>query len=284
MGVRLTSQTRLIKDALRRAPIFANWPPAALQSLEVASELWRYRKGETIVERGDPARGMWLVVGGSVSSFRRYGSSRYMLIGILWPGDVTGLLSTIDGGSMPESASARTDVLLIFIPRTALEFAMQDNACFRSLALALSFRARNTNEALYLQATDSLRCQVAKYLVYLPRRSSLKMSTGTPRSATWIDPAPVDVTQSELAAMLGVARQTVNRVMMEFLRKRIVARDGESIRVIDFRGLLAVMEEDEPLPDIWRDEILSWDETTRDKKITGLRSSKTASPESAGPQ
>jgi hypothetical protein len=72
--------------------------------------------------------------------------------------------------------------------------------------------------------------------------------------------------------------------MMEFLRKRIVARDGESIRVIDFRGLLAVMEEDEPLPDIWRDEILSWDETTRDKKITGLRSSKTASPESAGPQ
>ena len=250
----------MVGDVLRDAQIFADWPDAAVQELAGAAELWRYAKGEAIAARGDPASGLWLVVAGSVSSFRSSPTGRYMLLGILRPGDVTGLMSTLDGGVMPESAEARTDVIVVFMPRASLQKAMTDNRCLQSLTRALAFRTRITHESVCLRSMDSLRCQLAKLLAYLPRRSTLTMSMGPPGSPSWIDPAPMDVTQSELAAMLGVARQTINRVMKEFLRRQIITRHNESIRVVDFRGLLAILEEDEPLPPDWRAEILSWDD------------------------
>lgn len=262
---------------LRRARILADWPDATVQALANAAELWRYGKGERIVDRYDPASGLWLVVNGSLTSFRSSPSGRYMLCGLLWPGDVTGLVSILDGDVIPESAEARTDVLLVFMPRPALLEAMKDNRCLSSLAKAVCFRWRVASESTYLRITDSLRCQLAKLLCYLPRRSTLAMSMGAPGDPTWIDPAPMDVTQSEIAGLLGVARQTVNRVMKEFLRKRIVARDGESIRVINFRGLLAIVEEDEPAPPDWRAEILSWDDKLDNERPSGSSPSATAS-------
>ena len=50
------------------------------------------------------------------------------------------------------------------------------------------------------------------------------------------------------------------------LRDNIVVRDSDSIRVIDFKGLLAIMEEDEPLAPEWRAEILGWDEKLREAR------------------
>jgi hypothetical protein len=42
-----------------------------------------------------------------------------MLLGILRPGDVTGLMSILGGATMPESAEARTNLLVVFMPLPA---------------------------------------------------------------------------------------------------------------------------------------------------------------------
>ncbi len=260
MGVRLIAQEKWVGDVLRAATIFAAWPEPILRQLTETGELWQFKKGEIVAERLDPSRGLWLMVSGSVSNFRGSPSGRYFLNNFTWPGDLLGVIPTLDNGVMPESYETRTNALLLLLPRASMEVAMADNSCLRSLARTVAFRARMSFESLYLRTTDSPRCQIAKLLAYLPRRSSVAMSAGLPGTSGWIDPAPVPVSQSELAAMLGLARQTVNRAMGEFQRDRIVARDAEAIRVISFKGLLAAMEEDEPLPPDWRAEILSWDE------------------------
>lgn len=263
VGIKLTVQASWIGEALDKAPFFAGWTPSVRGKFIEAAELWRYSKGERVGEMFDPCPGLHLVVGGSLLNYRSSPSGRYSLNAVMWPGDVIGLAPMIDGGVRPETAEARTDSLLLFFPKAVVEIAMADNVCLRAMSRALAFRWRVAMEAAYLRSFDTARCQIAKLLAYLPRRTSLVMSFGPPGTQAWIDPAPVDVTQGELAAMLGMARQTVNRVLGEFQRRGIVVRDGEAIRVISFRGLLSVMEEDEPLPPDWRAEILSWDELSK---------------------
>jgi CRP/FNR family transcriptional regulator, cyclic AMP receptor protein len=260
VSVRLSADTTWIGEALRKANLFAGWSDSVLVTMTATAELWRYNKGARVLELGEPSRGLWLVVSGSLSTFRSRPSGRTMLLGIMWPGDVIGLLSTVDGYPMPESIETRGDSLLLLVPQAAMEPALANIGCLRSLSRALAFRSRVSFESLYLRTLDSLPCQIAKMLAYIPRRSSLTMTLGPPGSDAWIDPAPVAVSQSEIAAMLGISRQTVNRVMSDFQRRKIIARDEDTVRVIDFKALLAVMEEDEVLPPEWRAEILSWDE------------------------
>lgn len=260
VGVKLALQTKWVGDILRATVFFSSWPEPILSKLSEGAELWRYNKGERIGERYDPCPGLHMVVSGSLSLFRNSPSGRHLLFGIAHPGDVIGLASLLDSYVRPETVEARSDALLVFLPKPALDPAMADVVCLRSLARAVAFRWRILHESYHTLAMDSVRCRIAKNLAYLPRRSTLFMSFGPPGTQALIEPSPVDVTQSEIAAMMGMARQTVNRVLSEFLRKGIVARDGEAIRVISFKGLLAVMEEDEPAPADWRAEILSWDE------------------------
>jgi len=236
-----------------------------MAALVGAAELWRYEAGEIIAERGDPATGLWLVATGSLASYRSSPTGRYMLQGVLWSGQMNGLMPVLDGGPMPLSAAARTQALVVFIPRMALLEILKDNTCLWSLANYACIRSRIEYESIYTKTMDSIRCQLAKFLAYLPRRT-IYLSEGPPDGPDWIDPSPVNLTQDELASMLGVARQTINRLMAPLLRDNIVVRDGDSIRVVDFKGLLAIMEEDEPLPPEWRAEILGWDEKLREAR------------------
>jgi hypothetical protein len=119
------------------------------------------------------------------------------------------------------------------------------------------------------RAVHPLRYLLAGMLAYLARRSPIP-AAGPPGSPDWIDPAPVEVTQDEIAAMFGVARQTINRTMAEFLRKKIVVREGaDSVRVIDFRKLVEVLEAEDPVPPEWRSELLSWDDRLRAEEARG---------------
>src|SRR6201996_9486794 len=132
-----------------------------------------------------------------------------------------------------------------------MQIVLRDADRMREMAICMARRSRLDIEARIASTMDPLAVQLAKYLAFLPRRSQ----TMDEDPAVEADPSPIDLTQDELSNMLGVSRQTLNRTLAPFLRNRIVVRDGEGIRVIDFKGLLAVMEQGDPLPDIWRREI-----------------------------
>jgi CRP-like cAMP-binding protein len=206
-----------------------------------------------------------------------------MLIGIMWPGDLIGLLPMLDGGLMPESHEARADTLLVFMPRPAIQEAMKDIQCLMSLVRAACFRARLANESIYLRAQDPLRCQLAKFLVYLSRLT-FTIPIGPLDGPAWVKPARMNITQGELASLLGVARQTINRVMKEFLHKKIIARKGEAIEVIDLQQLLTIIEEDEPAPPKWRAEILSWEKPKNAHPSGQVRADKSPDPSRASPK
>jgi len=267
---RLTHHLELIPQALRAVRCFDDWPAEVLARMTAAAELWHYEKGQVVAERGDPPKGLWIIASGSLTSHRTAPNGKYYLHGVLWPGYMIGLMPVLDDWPMPWSHAARRDSHVAFVPRAALVEALNDARCLRDISTLLCQRSRVDGETIFTRTAESLNCRLAKTLAYLPRRSLIPIDD--PGDPSWADPSPIDLTQEELAATLGVARQTLNRALQLFLQEGIVVRDGDAIRVVNFRKLLAYMEENEPLYQDWRAEIVTWDERLRrsDPSIAAL--------------
>jgi CRP/FNR family transcriptional regulator, cyclic AMP receptor protein len=261
LRVRPDSRER-IAATLRASQPIDGWPPDVVAALAQQSQLRQYDKGEVIEERNDPVTGLWIVASGSVRSFRSTENGLYFLNSVLWPGDPFGVAAILDGWPTQLSYSTRCESLIVFVPKAAMEDAMRDVNRMRDMAVCMALRGRVVNEGVFMVHVESLAVQLAKLLAFLPRRSHA-MDEAEPETPVWTDPAPIDLTQEELADMLSVSRQSLNRTLGPFLRNGILARDGNGVRVVSFKRLLAIMEQNEPLAEYWRNEILSWDERIR---------------------
>jgi CRP-like cAMP-binding protein len=268
----VTDKPELIERVLRAAQFFQGWPEARFGEVRAVAELWRYEEGESIAERGDPAKGLYIVADGSVTSHRDSPGGRHMLLHVMTPGIVTGVVPVLDNGPMPMSHAARSRALVILIPQVPLRRILHtDIEVLIKVTHFLSHRSRAEYEGLYSKTTETKRVQLAKYLAYLPRRAVF-LSEGAPGDKGWIEPQPFDMTQDELAAMIGVSRQTLNRLIAPLLREKIVERRANVVRVASFRKLLAIIEEDDQIPEEWRQELLSWDEHANDAGARNVRS------------
>ena len=180
MASRISDSLKLREQSLRACRLFDGWPEARLREACAAAELWRYEEGEIVAERYEPAKGLWVIAAGSLASYRDSPGGRHMISGLNWPGDVIGLLPMLDGHVMPLSHVTRIASVLALIPAATFRAILRaDTQALASTAHFQSMRNRIDYEALYTKTIDSKRCQLAKYLAYLPRRAVF-LSEGAP--------------------------------------------------------------------------------------------------------
>lgn len=240
---------------LQRIAFFACWTAAEIEAICAAAETRLYKKGERIYEAGHANQpGLFVIASGTVRIHHDWPDGRHMLQAVYFPGQLLQLSSFADGVAEPFSCSARSDARLIFIPRRPLIALLQDDpAKVFALAAQLSARSRVDYMAMKLKVRGSHRSHLAAALWYYARGAA---RYAAPHSAAAQGGITHDLTQDELAAMLGIARQTVNRLMRQMTHDGIIAREGRETRVLDFDRLLAIVEEDGPMPDVVRNDYL----------------------------
>jgi len=227
MSVRVIDQEKVLAGALRDTHLFGDWPQSAIQRVREQAELWIYQDGEVIAEYGDAPRGLWGIASGCISSYRTSLNKKTYLQGPHWRGDVFGLTAALDGHPSPLSHAARAVSLVFLVPGSVLRAVLRDNAdAAHAVSVFLCMRSRVEYEGMYAAAVSSLRCRVAKYLAYLARQRLMLLET--PLDGDGSDPLPVDLTQGELAAMMGISRQTLNRTLAPFLQANIVVRENDA--------------------------------------------------------
>lgn len=263
MSTRVFDKADMIRATLKSVGLFSKWRTDQFDALCASAQMWQYGKGETVMQAGEHAKGVFVLARGSLLNGRTWPNGKQMATTILRPGWPFAVLATWDGHENPYSAQARVDSLVVLVPRaTFVGLVRGDVERMQEFTDYLIVQLRQDIEAVQTRLTGSLRCIMAKYLAYLSR-PGVHMSFDDPTS---MDPTASDVTQDEMAAMLGTARQTVNRMMKRMEREGILVRRGNTIRVVNFLGLLAAMEEDEPLYPLWREQIIAWHE-----KLTAAR-------------
>jgi CRP/FNR family transcriptional regulator, cyclic AMP receptor protein len=167
---------------------------------------------------GDPGDGCYRVEQGllKVSVISSTGGER--ILAILGPGAVVGELSILD--ELPRSASvtAIRDSQLSFISRR--QFAAVANThpeVYRHITNLLAARLRDTNTVVAAASFLPLKGRVARALVDLA--SAFGEELGNNRILI-----RQKISQSDVAAMAGIARENVSRILNEWIRTKLISR------------------------------------------------------------
>lgn len=202
--------------------LFGELDPAALSSLAERAVERSYKKGQLLVYQGDSGDSVFVIVEGLVKVMVTSEEGEEMVLVTLRPRDTFGELSLVDGG--PRSASAEaiepTTVLIITRP-ILLELLGQHPSLTDTLLRSLGSLARRLTE----QAADlvflDIHGRMAKLL--------LTMAEDRGQQAGETIVLDLNLTQADLAAMVGGSRQSVNQTLRSFESRGYLDIEGRSI-------------------------------------------------------
>ena len=196
-------------DVLRRTPLFATLDQDAAASLRASMNEIELARGDLLFHEGDPGDSLYVVLRGKIKLGRTSGDGRENLVAVLGPGEMFGELSLFDPGPRSAGATALVDSTLLGLSSDELTpwLASRPDVA-RALLRAIARRLRRTNDSMSDLVFSDVPGRVAKALLDLSARF------GTP-AEDGIHVAH-DMTQEELAQLVGASRETVNKALADF--------------------------------------------------------------------
>ena len=181
--------------------------------------LVKFPRGQAIYSEGDPANRLFIIKTGKVKIGRRGADGREQLLYIMGPSDMFGAASMFDAGARTANASAITDVCALSINRTALRSLLTDGPeVAEQLLRVLARRLRRSDDTLTgFFSTDGPGRVAMKLLEFAQQ-------FGTPEGAALR--VTLDLTQEEIAQLIGSSRETVNKTLSDFTSRGWIRPDA----------------------------------------------------------
>jgi CRP/FNR family transcriptional regulator, cyclic AMP receptor protein len=217
-------------EALQRCPLFAHAGQAMLRAIAGDMRRRRFRRNEVVFHQGDTGDSLHIVASGAIKIVLPSTEGEEAIIATLWPGDFFGELSLLDGAPRSASATAIEPTETYMLARDDFRRLLEGDPALRdALLLGLTLELRRlTGHVEELHFLD-LAGRLAK------RLARLAQETGTRVDDTIVLDWPF--TQSDLAAMIGGTRQSVNRLLSGLVVEGLVQIERDQLVITDLRSL-----------------------------------------------
>jgi len=217
-------------DVVRRTALFAALDDDAAQALRASMTPHRVARGDTVFAEGEPGDRLFVVVDGKVKLGQTSVDGRENLLAVLGPGEMFGELSLFDPGERTSTATALTDVRLLGMGQRDLRPWLTGRPeVAEELLQALAQRLRRTNEAMSDLVFSDVPGRVAKALLELSDKF------GTPAEGGIL--VAHDLTQEELAQLVGASRETVNKALADFAQRGWLRLEARAVVLLDVERL-----------------------------------------------
>jgi CRP/FNR family transcriptional regulator len=219
-----------VDDVLGKLPLFAALDDDANVALRVAMRHENFSRGDVIFDEGDAGDKLFAVIEGKVKLARTAPDGRENLQAVLGPGEMFGELSLFDPKPRTAGAVALTDTVLASLAHEELRpwiTGRPDVAV--QLLQALAQRLRRTNDVLADLVFNDVPSRVAKALLGLAERFGQPTNDGIHVAH--------DLTQEELAQLVGASRETVNKALADFSARGWIAIESRAVVIRDVEGL-----------------------------------------------
>ena len=217
-------------QVVRRAPLFSALDDASAASLRASMENVKLGKGTVLFSEGDEGDHLYVIVEGKLKLGTSSGDGRENLLSVLGPGEMFGELSLFDPGPRTATATAVTDVRLLSLGHDkVIPWVTQHPQVALDLLGRLSQRLRRTNEVVGDLVFSDVPGRVAKALIDLGER----FGKDTPEGLY----VNHDLTQEELAQLVGASRETVNKALADFAGRGWLKLDGRAVLITDVERL-----------------------------------------------
>lgn len=222
--------------AILESPLLAKLPRTDLLALASRARLSTYAAKDVIFRQGDEGDSLLIIVEGLVRIVMVGPNGGEKTVALLSRGDCFGELAALDGRPRSASALAAAPTVLLVVARADLRSWLSGHppAAF-ALLETLSLRFRRTNESLVEIAFSDLEHRLARQLLRLP----LAVDGGATQEA---QEQRVKITQAELASLLGVSRETINKQLRVFVRRGLIRVRRGSIALTRRQALRQLAE------------------------------------------
>lgn len=213
-------------DVVRKAPLFAALDDADVSALQATMSTSRLGRGEVLFREGEQGDRLYVIQSGKVKLGRSSADGRENLVAILGPGEMFGELSVFDPGPRNATATAVAETHLIGLGNDALQqFLLARPPVAQSLLAALARRLRRTNDSLADLVFTDVPGRVAKALLDLSERFGRPVEEGVLVAH--------DLTQEELAQLVGASRETVNKALADFATRGWLRLEARAVVLLD---------------------------------------------------
>lgn len=225
MGSSTPNAFREDDNTLLQTALFKQVSPQQAEELLPFLQQAVYEKGEAIFREGDTDHRMYVLEEGKVKLIRESRDNRVQLLSIHAHGELLGEIPVFDPHGGPRTATAvamANGTRVVWLEHDAL-FAWLDKypRVAVDMLQVLAHRMRDNNERISDMVFMDVPARLAKTLLSLATRFGEPVEAGLK--------VPHDLTQEEMAQLVGSSRETVNKALMDFANRGWIAREGRSI-------------------------------------------------------
>ncbi len=217
-----------ILEQLDNSGLFREFPADVKQQLADISSTQVCQDGQIVYQNGDKPDALYGVLSGGIKMVAEDANGKYFLYGVVQPGWWFGEISAIDGQPRGQTTMVIGDTQLIKIPRNELLIFLDKHPqLYRHFLTILCKRLRQAGQFLEDGAFLPLSKRLAKQLLRIRKTKDHHLTK---------------LSQEELAASLGVTRQSIYRVLKDWQLKKWIQVKYGNINILEPESLQTFIE------------------------------------------
>ncbi len=194
-----------------------------LRKMIAERKVRQVKKKQVIYYEGDHPSGIFLVLSGKIKTFKLNDDGRELLTAMYGTEEYFGIQSLLINEEYHETAEALEDSTLCLLPREQVDQVLSrfpDLA--RKFISLLANNLRDKEEQLLQLAYHSVRKRMAEVLL---------------RLGATADESGIRISRDDLAAMAGMATETVSRTLSDFKEEGLIEKKGGLIVLLELKKL-----------------------------------------------
>lgn len=215
-------------EFLKKISYFEGLSPEELDSIKPLVFEKKAERGEIILYEGDEAEALYFVISGAVKVFKTSVEGKEQILGIIRPGESFNDVPVFDDAPNPASVQAMGDVVLYEIGKRELKALLQNHP---QIALStIKVLAGQVRSLVSLVEDLSFRQVIGRVAKILLEHASGEVGS-VPR-----------LTQQEMAAMAGSAREVVGRSLKALEEEGLIKLNRQRVAITNKEALRGMVE------------------------------------------
>jgi len=180
-----------------------------------------FKKNQVIYYDGDRGTGLYLVVSGKIKTIRLAEDGRELMTGIVGDEEYLGVNALLSNAPYTDTATAMEDSVVVQIPKDQLEQLLNlYPEVAREFIKLLANDAREKEDQLMQLAYHSVRKRMAEAMIRLHRQNGASAEG-------------FKISREDLAALAGMATETVSRTLSDFKDEGLIEKKGSQITLLE---------------------------------------------------
>jgi len=218
------------REVLSSSTLLNSLTEKQISDLAVNSRVSYAEKGETIWLHGSSVEFFGVVASGFVKMSRSAPSGQDVTTELMGPGQVFGLLGTVDGSGCPQCAKAVTNTWYLKVRKCAFMPVYRENMVLKELLLRkTSLRLRVAYDMISHLSSGKVEQRIAVVLLLLAKSYGEDASGGIRLT--------VPLTRQDIAEIAGTTVETTIRVMSRWQKEGLVSTESQTISIRDLDEL-----------------------------------------------